>query len=259
MTAAANLRVILALSRRALNEILRVPGGAVPGVLAPTIFMVGLSGVFGEAANLPEFEGGVGTDFRTFIVPVGMLQGAGFTGAATGVNLARDIEQGWFDRLLVGPAPRTVLLAGFVGSACLRSLLPATFLLLVAVLLGTGIESLPGLVLAFVLVMGMAAAMACWGSIVALRFGTQQAAPLMQLVAFASILFTTAYAPEPLLADWLQAIAEVNPVRYILEGVRQAFVYGLSAGRTLDALLALAVLLAVLGGAAIRSMQRVGR
>ena len=107
--------------------------------------------------------------------------------------------------------------------------------------------------------MGMAAAMACWGSIVALRFGTQQAAPLMQVVAFASILFTTAYAPEPLLADWLQAIAEVNPVRYILEGVRQAFVYGLSAGRTLDALLALAVLLAVLGGAAIRSMQRVGR
>ena len=34
------------------------------------------------------------------------MQGAGFTGAATGVNLARDIEQGWFDRLLVSPAPR---------------------------------------------------------------------------------------------------------------------------------------------------------
>src|SRR3712207_8763355 len=117
MTAAQNLRVILALSRRALNEILRVPGGAIPGVLAPTIFMIGLSGVFGEAARLPGFDA---TDFRTFIVPVGMLQGAGFTGAATGVNLARDIEQGWFDRLLVGPAPRTVLLTGIVGSAALQ-------------------------------------------------------------------------------------------------------------------------------------------
>ena len=259
MTVAANLRVILALSRRALNEILRVPGGAVPGVLAPTIFMIGLSGVFGEAANLPEFAGDVGTDFRTFIVPVGMLQGAGFTGAATGVNLARDIEQGWFDRLLVGPAPRTVLLAGLVGSACLRSLLPATFLVVVALLLGTGIESLGGLVLAAFLVMGMAAAMACWGAIVALRFGTQQAAPLMQIVAFASILFTTAYAPEPLLADWLQAIAEVNPVRYILEGVRQAYVTGLEWPITRDALLGLAALLLVFGGFAIRSMQRVGR
>src|SRR3712207_9264621 len=82
-----------------------------------SIFMIGLSGVFGKAAQLPGFDA---TDFRTFIVPVGMLQGAGFTGAATGVNLARDIEQGWFDRLLVGPAPRTVLLTGIVGSAALQ-------------------------------------------------------------------------------------------------------------------------------------------
>src|SRR3954471_2504136 len=89
-----HVRVVRALTRRALNEILRVPGGAVPGVLAPTIFMIGLSGVFGAAANLEAFSGDVGTDFRTFIVPVGMLQGAGFTGAATGVNLARDIEGG---------------------------------------------------------------------------------------------------------------------------------------------------------------------
>ena len=82
MTVAQNLRVILALSRRALNEVLRVPGAAIPGILAPTIFMIGISGVFGAAASLPQFEGDVGTDFRTFIIPVGMLQGAGFTGAA---------------------------------------------------------------------------------------------------------------------------------------------------------------------------------
>ena len=40
-----------------------------------------------------------------------MLQAAGFTGAAAGVNLARDVEQGRLDRLLVTPAPRWVLLS----------------------------------------------------------------------------------------------------------------------------------------------------
>src|SRR3712207_7162199 len=98
-----------------------------------------------------------------------MLQGAGFTGAATGVNLARDIEQGWFDRLLAGPAPRWVLLIGIVASASLRTLLPATFLVTVALLLGTDIESFGGLALAVVLIMGTAAAWACWGTICALR------------------------------------------------------------------------------------------
>jgi ABC-type multidrug transport system permease subunit len=255
MTAADNLRIIGALARRGFNELLRVPGAAIPGILAPTIFMVGLSGVFGAAANLPQFD----ADFRTFIVPVGMLQGAGFTGAATGVNLARDIEQGWFDRLLVGPAPRVVLLTGIVSSAAARCLLPATFLVIVALLLGTHVESVPGLVLAAGLIMTMAAAMACWGSIVALRFGTQQAAPLMQVVAFASILFTTAYAPAALLSGWLQTIASVNPVNYILEGVRQAFVYGVGWERTWHAVLAAGLLLALLATGAIRLMNRVGR
>ena len=256
MTVAANLRIILALSRRAMNEILRVPGASIPGVLAPTIFMIGISGVFGEAANLPGFEA---TDFRTFIVPVGMLQGAGFTGAATGVNLARDIERGWFDRLISGPAPRTVLLAGIVASACLRSLIPATFLVLVALALGTGVMSSAGLLIAIPLVMGLAAAMAFWGCIIALRFGTQQAAPLMQMVAFASLLLSTAYAPLPLLAPWLRAIAEVKPVNFMLEGVRQAYVYGVTWERTWEAYAALAVLLVVLGAFAVRGMRQVGR
>ena len=255
MTSAQNLAVIRALSRRALNEILRVPGGAIPGVLAPTIFMIGLSGVFGAAAQLPDFD----ADFRTFIVPVGMLQGAGFTGAATGVNLARDIEQGWFDRLLLGPAPRPVLLVGIVASACLRALLPATFLVVVALLLGTEPRSLAGLVISFGLVMAFAAAAACWGTIIALRFRTQQAAPLMQVAVFASILFTTAYAPEALLADWLRAIADVNPTRYVLEGVRQGFVYDVAWEHTGPALLALAGLLLVLGAFAVRGMRRIGR
>src|SRR3979409_79383 len=107
----AGLATIRALALRALNEITRVPGAAVPGVLAPTTFVVGLSGVFGEAARLPGFDA---TDFRTFVVPVGLLQGAAFTGAATGVNLARDIERGWFDRLLVSPTPGPTLPTGAV-------------------------------------------------------------------------------------------------------------------------------------------------
>ena len=100
-----------------------MPGAAIPGVLAPTIFFLGLNGVFGALTQLHGFTTGT---YQSFIVPVSMLQGAGFTGAAAGVNLARDIEQGWFDRLLASPAPRWVLLAGSVLAASARALIPAT-------------------------------------------------------------------------------------------------------------------------------------
>ena len=255
MSRRAILRSLWALMRRGLNEILRVPGGAIPGIVAPTIFMLGLAAVFGEAANLRGFQA---EDFLTFVVPVGLLQGAGFTGAATGVNLARDIERGWFDRLLLAPTPRPVLLAGLVASASLRALLPATFLVLVALAVGVGFPGVPDLLLATVLIMGLAAVMACWGVVIALRFRTQQAAPLMQVANFVLVLFTTAYAPEALLSDWLRTIATVNPVTYVLEGVRQGFVGDVTWAATWPALAALAGLLAALGALALRGMGRQG-
>ena len=255
MSLAMNLRVIRALAFKALNEILRVPGGAIPGILAPAIFLIGINGVFGQAASLFGNE----IDFTDWVIPVSLIQAAGFSGAATGVNLARDMEQGWFDRLLLGPAPRGVLLAGIIGSASLRSLFPSTFVLLIGFLIGVGWPGLDGLLLSYLLVMGFSAAAACWATIIALRFQTQQAAPLMQVVVFASVLFSTAYAPEFLLADWLATIADLNPARYILDGVRQGFLFGLDWTTTWHALLALAGLLLVLGGFALRGMRRLGR
>jgi ABC-type multidrug transport system permease subunit len=250
------LRTIRALTRRTINELIRTPTGAVPGILAPTIFMLGLSAVFSAAANLRGF--GDVNGFRTFIVPVGLIQGAGFTGAATGVNLARDIEQGWFDRMLVAPITRPTLLAGLVVSAALRSLLPGTFLLIIAFALGVHWPGVDGLVVAYLLMMFMAAAMACFAVSVALRFRTQQAAPLMQMGNFILSLFTTSYAPYALLAGWLQVVSDVNPVTDVLAGARQGFIDHVTWADTWPAFAAVLGMLAFFGAIALRGMTRQG-
>ena len=129
----ADLQTIGAMMRRSANELIRVPGAAIPGVLAPTIFFLGLTAAFGSLIELRGFDV---SSYQSFLIPVSMLQGAGFTGAAAGVNLARDIEIGLFDRFLASPAPRWVLIAGTVLSASVRSLIPATVLLVVALIVG---------------------------------------------------------------------------------------------------------------------------
>ncbi len=251
----ASLEMLRALIRRAANELLRVPGAAIPGVLAPTIFFLGLTAVFGSLTLLPGFD----TDkYQSFIIPVSLMQGAGFTGAATGVNMARDIEQGWFDRLIASPAPRAVLLGGFVLSASLRALVPATVLLTVGFALGVNWPGLPGLLLAIFMVMAMGAVAACWGSMLALRYRSQSAAPLMQAGMFVLILFTTAYAPSELLQPWLADVASVNPVTQILEATRQGFVTGtITWDETWPGLLAITGLVVLLGGLALRGMRRI--
>ena len=160
LTTRAHLATVGSMVRRAGNELLRVPGAAIPGVLAPTIFFLGLTAVFGNLTLLPGFTG---ESYQSFLIPVSLMQGAGFTGAATGVNLARDIESGLFDRFLASPTPRWVLLAGLVSSAGVRALVPATVLLIVAFSIGAHWPGLGGLAIALVICVGMGIAAACWG------------------------------------------------------------------------------------------------
>jgi ABC-type multidrug transport system permease subunit len=249
----ADIDTIEALVRRAANELLRVPGAAIPGVLAPTIFFLGLSSVFGHLTLLPGFDS---KSYQSFLIPISLMQGAGFTGAATGVNLARDIEQGWFDRLLVSPAPRPVLLAGLVISASLRSLIPAAVLLVVGFALGVSWPGIEGLAIAIAIVMGMGTLAALWGCALALKFKSQSAAPLMQAGMFVLILTTTAYAPLALLSGWLHTVAKYNPATQIVEAARQGFVGSVTWGDTWPGLLALAGLLALLTAFALRGMRR---
>src|SRR5204862_5762377 len=225
----ANMEMIMALVRRAPHELLRVPGAAIPGVLAPTIFCLGLSSVFGHLTLLPGFTT---SSYQSFLIPISLMQGVGFTGAATGVNRARDIEQGWFGRLLVSPAPRPVLLTGLVISASLRSLIPAALLIVVGVTLGAQWPGIGGLAIAILVVMGMGTVAALWGCALALKFKSQSAAPLMQAGMFVLILTTTSYAPLALLTGWLQTVAKYNPATQIIETARQGFVGGVSWGDT---------------------------
>lgn len=251
------LRVVGALVRRAVGELLRSPGAGLPSVIAPAVFVIGISGVFGASVSLPGFGTG---DFRTFVLPVGLLQAAGFTGAATGVNLARDIEDGWFDRLMLAPVRRGTLLGGLVLSAGVRALLPVTALVIILLAVGTPWPGVAALAVAVGLALGFAVAAACWACFLAVRLRTQAAAPVMQTATLATVLLGTAYAPRDLLSGWLHDVAAVNPTAYVLDAMRPGLLgQGVDGPALLVGIACLVGLCLVLGGAAARALARDGR
>jgi ABC-type multidrug transport system permease subunit len=255
----ATLPVAAALWRRSLNEVLRVRGALIPATIAPLVFMLGISGQFGRLTGLEGFP----TDtYLSWIVPLSCLQGAGFAGAATGSNLARDIEQGWFDRLLVAPVPRPLLVVGPILGAVTRALVPVTVVLIVGLAIGADLPGgIPGLIALYVASAGFCAVAGLWGVFMAVTFRTQQAGPLMQQGVFLAVFLSTAYTPEVLLRGWLAEVAHLNPVTYVLELARQATVEGIepSLAHTLPGLLALAGMAAVLGALAVAGLRRMGR
>jgi len=255
----AALPVAAVLWRRSLNEVLRVRGALLPATVAPLVFLLGTTGQFGRLTGL---EGFPTESYLSWIVPLSCLQGAGFAGAATGANLARDIEQGWFDRLLVAPVPRPLLVLGPILGAITRSLVPATVVLLVGLAVGADLTGgVWGLVALYVAATGFCAVAALWGVFMAVTFRTQQAGPLMQQGVFLAVFLSTAYTPDVLLRGWLAGAADLNPVTYVLELGRQATVAGIepSLAHTLPGLAALAGLGLALGSLALFGLRRMGR
>jgi ABC-type multidrug transport system permease subunit len=251
--------VAFALWRRSLNEVLRVRGAIVPATIAPLVFMLGISGQFGRLTGLEGFP----TDsYLSWIVPLSCLQGAGFAGAAAGSNLARDIERGWFDRLLVAPVPRPLLVIGPILGAVTRALVPVTVVLLAGVAIGAEVTGgVPGLIALYAAAAGFCTVAALWGIFMAVTFRTQQAGPLMQQGVFLAVFLSTAYTPLVLLRGWLSEVAHLNPVTHVLELGRQATVAGVepSLAHTYPGVLALIGMATVLGSLAMWGLHRMGR
>ena len=163
------------------------------------IFLLGTTGQFGGLADLSGFPT---TSYLAWIVPLSCLQGAGFAGGAAGANLARDIEQGWFDRLLTSPAPRPLLLAGPVrggddrARSCRRPWSSAP-----ALVLGAGLSGgLPGLLALYLAAAGCARSPRCGARRWRCAPRSQQVGPLIQNGVFLAVFLSTAYTPQPLLA-----------------------------------------------------------
>lgn len=240
---------------RSLMLIPRLPSTFFPSLLMPVFLTISFAGAFSGLVLLPGFPAEKSIDW---FVPMTTLQGAAFAGITTGMGLARDLENGFYDRLLLSPASRGSLLAGPLLASVLRALIPVVLLLGVAVVGGAnfhaGLAGVAWLVLAS---LGFALAAGAWSVGLALRFKTQQIAPLMQSGTFLLVFLSTAQMPLELLTGWLHSVATVNPMTYILELARQGFVGDVTWATTWPGLVALGALVGVLGTFAARGMQRV--
>ncbi|MGH2730948.1 MAG: ABC transporter permease [Actinomycetota bacterium] len=247
--------VAWAITGRSLKLIPRLPATFLPSLVMPVFLTLAFSGQFSGLVNLPGFPADKIIDW---FIPMTTIQGAAFAGITTGMGVARDLENGFYDRLLLSPASRNALLAGPLLASVLRALLPLTLLLVIAVLGRAHFHGgLLGIGTLAVAALGIALAAGAWALGLALRFKTQQAAPLMQTGVFLTVFLSTAQMPLNLLTGWLHDVARFNPMTNVLELARQGFLGEVTWANTWPGLGALAGMIAVLGLFAFRGMQKV--
>jgi ABC-2 type transport system permease protein len=199
---------------RALQSIPREPEVIYPALAVPVFFYFINVGALENVAKAAGVQ-----DFRAFQLPVAVAFAV--TGLSRAGKLVLDIQDGYFDRLLMTPIHRLALLLGLtiadfalVGALCI----PVLGLgLLLGVDFTTGIAGM----VVFVL-MG-----ALWGLAftgfpyaIALKTGNPAAVNASFVLFFPFLFLTTSFLPQDALSGWLSTVAELNPVTYLLEGMR---------------------------------------
>lgn len=229
------------------------PALLVPPIVAPLIFFATFAGAFGSIAQAPGF--GFPSGYTSFQFVFVLMQAAGFNGIFMGFTTARDFESGFARRLLLAAPNRTPIVAGFALAALLRTAISLVVLFAAGFIGGMQVDGNLADVLGLVgLALGLSAAMTFWGTGLAMRFRTMQAAPLMQIPFFLGLFLAPTFAPAALLAGWIKGVAEVNPVTFLLEAGR-GLISGTSA-EILETVAVLAVMIAVLALWAVTGLRK---
>ena len=208
---------------RAVREATRQPGVEVSNIFIPLFFFFVIVGAVGSIAATA-----FGVDnFVGFQMPVAMLQAAAGAAGMSGLGMVTDIERGYFDKLLLSPVPRLALAIGRMAADGVRVIMLAVLILIIGLARGSGMETgVLGAVVLIVLGGAFGLAYSGIGMAIALRTGSPQAAQVGFLVFFPLLFLSPAFAPKEIFADWLEFLAKLNPVTYILEGMRSLVLDG---------------------------------
>jgi ABC-2 type transport system permease protein len=207
---------------------IRQPAAVVFPLLFPVLLLAVNAGGLRAETHLPGFPT---TSFLSFALAVPFIQGALFATANAGIDMAKDIQTGFLNRLALTPMRGMALLVGEVGGVMTLAVVQALFYLSVGLVFGvrprTGV--LGGFViilLAAVIALGFAA----FGAFAALRTGSTEAVNGLFPVFLVFLLISSMNIPRSLMDHtWFRWLATANPVSYLIEAVRSLIIAGWDA------------------------------
>lgn len=224
---------------RSLKLIPREPESVIPALVVPLFFFAVNTGSLSNlTGQIPSF------DYKAFQLPVAIIFAV--TGVSRASQLVVDIQDGYFNRMLLSPMRRQAILLGLMVSDFALVVSLSLPVMLVGWVAGIRFET--GLLgaLVFILLAGLwGVAFTGFPYAIALKTGSPAAVNSSFILFFPFAFLTTSFAPQEFLSGWLASVAEVNPVTYLLEGLRALVSDGWKGSALLHAVLAIAVVGAI--------------
>jgi ABC-2 type transport system permease protein len=216
---ASILEQILLITWQNLVTIFRRPAALIPPIAISLFFLVIYNSTLGGAAAfIPDLGA---NSYLGFILPLSIVS-ASLSGAGIAAqNLVRNIESGYFDKLLLTPIERSALLTGTILSGAVILGLQAALVLVVALLMG--LQIVTGMLGALAVIsMSVLLGLGFAGFTMSAALGSGNAAVTQSasFVFFPLTFLAPTFVPLELLSGWLRVLAQLNPITYVLQAMR---------------------------------------
>lgn len=225
------------------RKLLHDPTELVSRAVQPILWL----GIFGEALSKVRAIPTGGVTYLQFITPGILTQSVTFVAIFYGLFIIMDRDAGILQKFLVTPTPRLALVWGKMLSATVRGLSQALIVFIFAFILGIrlhiGLWTIPGVMLIVLLgasfFTGLSMIVA---SIVKTR---ERFMGIGQVITLPLFFASNAIYPIHIMPPWLQVVAKINPLSYMVEGLRSLLVSGVTTGLLADIGILLAATLVI--------------
>ncbi len=236
-------------------EILKIrhdPLDLVTRAVQPVLWLLIFGEVFSKIHAIPTGN----QSYLAFLAPGILSQSVLFISIFAGITIIWERDLGVIHKFLASPTPRASLVLGKAFSSGLRTVPQAIMIYLLALILGVKLNMNPLAligVLIFVLLGG--ACFSTFSLIIACLLKTRdRVMGIGQVMTMPLFFASNAIYPISVMPGWLQVIANINPLSYVVSGVRSLMLAGSSVdiaslGLDLAVLIGVTLVLVLIGAA----------
>jgi ABC-2 type transport system permease protein len=206
--------------RRSLLHTLRNAEALIIAIALPIMLMLLFTYVFGGAIDSSGH-------YVNYVVPGIILLCAGFGASSTAVDVATDMTNGIIDRFRTMPIPSINVITGHVVASMARNLLATGIVIIVGLLVGFQPNASILSWCAAVGVIGLFILTFSWlFAAIGLVSGSPTAASSYGFVLLFLPYLSSAFVPINTMPNWLQGIAENQPITPVIETIRALLMGG---------------------------------
>ena len=206
------------------RKLLHDPTELITRAVQPILWL----GIFGEALSKVRAIPTGSYSYLQFITPGILTQTITFIAIFYGLSIIWERDMGLLQKFLVTPTPRIALVWGKMAAAGFRGLCQAIIVLIFALALSINLHFSPVTLLLVVLITMLGAGFFTGLSMViaSLVKTRERFMGIGQVVTLPLFFASNAIYPVKIMPGWLQVVATVNPLSYMVDGFRSLLVTG---------------------------------